>query len=466
MSNNLYAMLPSTERLIQVMQQHFYDTPNLLLKTKINEYLENLRQQIKKGNISKIDLEEKTLIKNLLSFLNFELKPHFREVINGTGVVVHTNLGRSLLSKKALNAVCQACSHYSNLEFNLNTGKRGSRYSHVEEILCLLTGAESALVVNNNAAAVLIMLDTLAKEKEVIVSRGELVEIGGSFRIPDVMQKSGAILKEVGTTNRTHLKDYEQAINENTACIVKVHTSNYRIIGFHKSVSLEELVKLGAKYHLPIIEDMGSGNFISFSKYGFSQLNEPTVQESIKVGLDLVSFSGDKLLGGPQAGIIVGKKDIVDKIKQNPLNRALRIDKMTLSALEATLRLYLDEATALKEIPTLNLIFTPLITLKNRARRLKNLLSKIPELEVKTVKSTSRVGGGSLPEKDISTYVVQIKMKNLSAEKLRQKLLKTTPPLIGRIEDDIFCLDVRTILPKEINLIYQIFSQQIGSSNA
>jgi len=459
LSTNLFSQLPATDKLIQAMRQQFPNTPQRLLKVKINIFLERIREQIKAKQITREDLKEKNFLSSLKNFLIANLEPNYKTVINATGVVIHTNLGRSLLAQAAAQAIQKACLNYSNLEFNLDTGKRGTRYSHVEELLCLLTGAEAGLVVNNNAAAVLIVLETLTKNKDVIVSRGELVEIGGSFRIPDVMAKSGAILKEVGTTNRTHLRDYEQAITENTGAILKVHTSNYRIVGFHKSVPLPELVALAQQYDLPVIEDMGSGNLIRFDQFGLPQLDEPTVQETIKAGVDVVSFSGDKLLGGPQAGIILGKKKYIELIKKNPLNRALRIDKMTLAGLEATLRLYLDPNKAVQEIPTLNLTLIPYTRLKDRAKVLSRRLNTLKNVQAQIKKATSQIGGGSLPEKDIPTYVVQVQVKPYSAEELRQILLKTNPPIIGRIIDDTFCLDMRTILLDQIKIIETIFAQ-------
>lgn len=457
MKNNLFAKIPSTDKLLKLAKEKFPQQPQTLLKNQINLFLDQLRNKIKKNELKAQDLNLENICKPLFQFLKQNTETSLRQVINATGVVVHTNLGRSLLGKEVIEAISNICGCYSNLELDLSTGKRGSRYSHVEEILCEITGGEAALVVNNNAAAVLIILESLAKDKEVIVSRGELVEIGGSFRIPDVMKKSGAILREVGTTNRTHLKDYEQAITENTGALLKVHTSNYRIIGFHKEVSLKELVSLGKKYHLPVIKDLGSGNLISFAKYGLTNFDEPTVKEVLKTGVSVASFSGDKLLGGPQAGIIVGKKEIVEQIKKNPLNRALRIDKMTLAGLEATLRIYLDEKKALKQIPTLALIFTPLSTLNNRASALARKLRTLTTFKIQKVRSTSKVGGGSLPEQELPTYVVKVKPNNFSVEELRERFLKTSPPLIGRVEESWFCLDVRTILPSQLNKIYQLF---------
>jgi L-seryl-tRNA(Ser) seleniumtransferase len=380
-------------------------------------------------------------------------------VINATGVVVHTNLGRSLLARDALLAVERACSHYSNLEFSLAKGQRGSRYSHVQDLLTTLTGAEAALVVNNNAAAVLLVLESLAKGKEVIVSRGQLVEIGGSFRIPDVMAKSGARLKEVGTTNRTHLADYEQAISSETGALLKVHTSNYKVIGFHKEVPLQGLASLGQRHGLPVIEDLGSGNFFDFSTS--QPLGEPTAQSALKDGAALITFSGDKLLGGPQSGIILGQRRLVDRIKKNPLNRALRIDKMTLAALEATLRLYLDPDKAREEIPTLKMITMNKSTLQGRAKRLAADLRRQwgSRPRVQTKVGVSRVGGGASPGGELPTSLVQISMSGQELEHMRQALLQTDPPLVGRVEDQSLCLDPRTIQADELRLIPGILDQ-------
>ncbi len=332
----------------------------------------------------------------------------------------------------------------------------------MEELLCKLTGAEAALVVNNNAAAVLIILDTLAKGREAIVSRGELVEIGGSFRIPGVMAKSGTMLQEVGATNRTHVRDYEQAINENTAVLMRVHTSNYRVIGFHKAVSQEELVALGRKHHVPVVEDMGSGNLFDISGY-CRMMPEPTVQQTVAAGLDVVSFSGDKLLGGPQAGIIVGRKKYIDAIKANQLNRALRIDKMTLAALEATLRLYLDPHLARTKVPTLAMITAEPGFLKGRAKRMrKRLVQHFGKgLEVTLIPGVSRVGGGAFPEQDMATTLVGIRKKGWSASGLKAALLHTEPPLAGRIEDDWFCIDPRTISPREMSLVISVLEEAL-----
>ncbi len=463
MEKNLFRFIPSVDVILKTIQRAniFSKVPRTLLKENIHQYLDKVREKIKEGEIrSKEEIDVFFSEEFLIDYLFYKTLPNFRRVINATGVVVHTNLGRSILSRSAIEAVVDACSFYSNLEFSLETGKRGSRYSLVEDLLIELTGSEAALVVNNNAGAVLLVLETLARGKEVIVSRGELIEIGGSFRIPDVMARSGALLKEVGATNRTHLTDYENAINENTAALFKAHTSNYRIIGFHKEVSLEELVSLGERYGLPVIEDLGSGNLVRFPE-GVN-VREPTVQDSLKKGVSVVSFSGDKLLGGPQAGIILGKKRYIEKIKKNPLNRALRIDKMTLAALEATLRLYKEPELAMKEIPTLSLISKKEETLKRQAMSLARRLKKDigDNFEIRVRKGFSRVGGGANPEYGLPTYLVCLVPKfDISFEQMRKFLLRTEPPLVGRIEEDEFALDVRTILKRDIPLIGRVFAK-------
>ncbi|EKD35755.1 MAG: hypothetical protein ACD_75C01790G0001, partial [uncultured bacterium] len=369
----------------------------------------------------------------------------------------------SILSRETTEKLVQAGGYYSNLEFDLETGKRGSRYSLVEDLLCELTGAEAALVVNNNAAAVLIALDTLAKDREVIVSRGQLVEIGGSFRIPDVMAKSGAKLVEVGATNRTHLFDYERAISPDTAMLLRVHTSNFRIIGFTSEVSPEDMVALARENNLLTMEDLGSGSLIDFSEFGFPK--EPTVYEIVRAGVDVVTFSGDKLLGGPQAGIIIGRKDVIARIKKNPLNRALRIDKFTLAALEGVLREYFDTEEALKKIPTLAMLTIANADLKKRAQRIAGQLKKriAKSCGVKIVETVSRVGGGALPEFNIASWAIVLEPVAMKLSTFEQRLRKLTIPIVGRIENERFLLDVRTIQDREIGelagLLNDLFSQ-------
>jgi L-seryl-tRNA(Ser) seleniumtransferase len=392
------------------------------------------------------------------------MTPNLRPVVNATGVVIHTNLGRSLLAEEALENMHKIACGYSNLEFDLVAGQRGSRYSSVEGLICEISGARAAMAVNNNAGAVLLSLETMARGRNVIVSRGELVEIGGSFRIPDVMAKSGAVLKEVGTTNRTHLRDYESAIDDNTGLLLKVHTSNYSVVGFTAGVSLKELVALGHRHHLPVMEDLGSGTFIDLSKYGL--LKEPTVQESVSAGADVVTFSGDKLLGGPQAGVIVGSVDWLDRIKQNPITRALRIDKLTLAALESTLRLYRDEAVALDRIPTLSMLTLPEQVIREKAEKLSALLQGLgnERIEVRSFNASSRAGGGSLPLLKLPSRCVGVKIRDLSANRIDGWLREYKPAVIGRIEDDFFMMDVRTIREQELSVIATAFQRLLGEA--
>lgn len=446
--------------------------PRPLVKDLVNAFLDLVREEIRDGAfVDEAQLTLAALYPRMLAFVRRGARPRFRRVLNATGVVVHTNMGRSLLAPEAVAAVSEAAAHYSNLEFDLTTGERGSRYTHVESLLCRLTGAEAALVVNNNAAAVLIVLDTLCQGREVIVSRGQLVEIGGSFRIPEVMAKSGAILREVGATNRTHLRDYEAAIGSDTAALMKVHTSNFRQVGFVKEVPLCELKALAATFGLPVIEDLGSGSLMRFDADGLS--GEPTAAESIAAGADVVSFSGDKVLGGPQAGIIVGRREIIERIKRNPLNRALRIDKMTLAALEATLRLYLDPDLARGRVPTLVMMTRPLTSLRSQAARLAGLLKKNlgGRLGVSVRPGMSRVGGGAFPEADLPTALVALVPiprsgaglgLSLSVDALRQALLASDPPLVARVENGALCLDPRTLDNSEHPLVLDALRQALG----
>ncbi|MDF2953493.1 MAG: Seryl-tRNA selenium transferase [Thermodesulfobacterium sp.] len=415
-----------------------------------------IREKWQKGELER--LEESYLRDLMKKVFNEYETPSLKRVINATGVVIHTNLGRSPLSEKAIEEIVKVAKYYSNLEFDLKEGKRGSRYVHVEEILKEITQAEGVLVVNNNAAAVLISLNTLAYGKEVIVSRGELVEIGGSFRIPEVMKWAGCTLKEVGTTNKTHLFDYENAITENTAMLLKVHRSNFEIVGFTKEVSLEDLVNLGKRFGIPVMKDLGSGCFVDFSEYGMKK--ELTVQEVLKAGVDIVTFSGDKLLGGPQAGIILGKKELIEKIKKNPLNRALRIDKLTLAGLEATLRLYRDKALAIEHIPVLKMIFTPKQKLHKKA---KYLLRKLKELKLrnfnfKVVETINKTGGGALPTLDLISYAVAVESK-FSPQAIQKTLRENDPPIITRIDEDKLLIDVRCLFDKDYEEIIKAFKK-------
>jgi L-seryl-tRNA(Ser) seleniumtransferase len=378
----------------------------------------------------------------------FSLRP----VINAQGVVLHTNLGRALMSPLALERLEAVATSYSNLELDLARKERGSRYSHVEALLQRLTGAEDALVVNNNAAAVLLALETLAHGREVIVSRGELIEIGGEFRIPDIMLRSGAMLREVGATNRTHLRDYAEAITSNTALLLKVHTSNYRVVGFTAEVSSRDLVELGRERGIPVMEDLGSGSLIDLRPWGFPY--EPTAPETVTSGVDLVSFSGDKLLGGPQAGIVVGRRAIVSRLKKNPWNRALRIDKFTIAALEATLHAY-EAGTALQTIPTLAMLTEPLASVRSRARRvLRQLAPDVREhLGARLADDLAQVGGGALPTVELPTVAVAVGTSSAAAMRLDEALRVGDPPVVGRISHDRLFLDCRTVLPGQVKAL-------------
>lgn len=453
----LLRMLPGIDHILELSKAEpsFEYVPKSVLVQSARRVVENFRAAILDENksIEEKDLADLSVFEKIKETVKKAMTPNLMRTINATGVVVHTNLGRSVLASCAAENLLAIATGYSNLEFDLSKGERGSRYSCVEELLCEISGAEAAMVVNNNAGAVLLCLETIARNRKVIVSRGELVEIGGSFRIPDVMAKSGSILKEVGTTNRTHLKDYMAAIDNDTGLLLKVHASNYCVVGFTASVTLKELVELGSKYRIPVMEDLGSGTFIDFSKYGLSK--EPTVQESVSAGADVVTFSGDKLLGGPQAGIIVGKKDVLDSIKKNPITRALRIDKLTLAALESTLRLYRNPEKAVHLIPTLRMLTIPIELIKKRADKLYKLLSKInnPALSITLADRCSKAGGGSLPLLDLPSRCIAVKIEGVSANSLERKMRENMPPVIGRIEDDYFLMDLRTVQEEELSAI-------------
>ncbi len=417
-----------------------------IVKKFLNKILDDYRKEIINGNINFID--ENQILNNLEKRIEEYFSPKLKRVINATGITLHTNLGRAPIPFNVFDSIRNIVCRYSNLELSLDTGKRSIRYQNVVEYFRDLTGAEDCIIVNNNAAAVLLTLSALAKDKEVIISRGELIEIGGSFRIPEVMEQSGAILKEVGTTNKTHLKDYENAINENTGLILKVHTSNYRIVGFTESVDLKELVYLGEKYNIPVVEDLGSGCLVDLTRFGLP--NEPLVQDEIKKGVDIVTFSGDKLLGGPQAGIILGKKQYIDKLKKHPLNRAVRIDKFTMSILEGVIKLYFNLEKVFDEVTALNLISQDLKVLKNRAKKIVRELKEINSLKFEIDEDYSYTGGGAFPMNKIETIVVVVSSNKYSAEDIDRKLRFSTPPVKGRIKDNRFFLDIRTIFDDEI----------------
>ena len=419
------------------------------IRESIDIVRQNLVKELKKSDY--IETDAKDLMRQIMSYTMEKLSssPYtLRPIINATGVVLHTNLGRAPLPQTALDRILKIAGSYSNLEYNIKKGGRGERYDHVRVLLCQITGAEDVLVVNNNAAAVLLCLSAIASGKEVIISRGQLVEIGGSFRVPDVMAQSGARLVEVGTTNKTYLRDYENAINEDTGMLLKVHTSNFKVIGFTSNVNNTELSSLGKKYKIPVMEDLGSGILVDLTPYGFPY--EPTVSDSLKAGMDLVTFSGDKLLGGPQAGIIVGKRELISRIKSHPLTRAVRVDKMTLAALEAVLLFYKDGYW--DEIPTIHMLTRSLQILEEQARLLHKGLTDIigDKGQVKIIDDISETGGGSFPGHEMPTKAVTMEINEISAQKISERLREVPIPVIGRIKKDKFLLDVRTMTDEDI----------------
>jgi L-seryl-tRNA(Ser) seleniumtransferase len=437
--------------------------PRPVVITAVRDTLDQLRIGLLHGEATAASLENGAVIEQLRISLALTNTPGLRRVINGTGVILHTNLGRAPLSESLRDTMLDAAFGYSTLEFDLETGMRGSRAVHVEKLLCSLTGAEAAVVVNNNAAAVLLALSSLAKGKEVVVSRGELVEIGGSFRIPEVMQQSGAILREVGATNRTHPRDYRSAITAETALLLKVHTSNFAVVGFSSEVSTEELVAIGREASLPVMVDAGSGTLVNLAAHGLP--GETTVQEYLVAGADLVTFSGDKLLGGPQAGILVGKRHCLEPMKKHPLLRALRVDKVTLATLEGTLRLYRDERQALCQIPSLRMMTVSADELSSRARAaVRRMRRALPsELNLKTLPGISQVGGGTFPLLEIPTTLISVSVPGLSPQQLEEKLRKRPLPIVGRISQGAFLLDLRTLTDKDITEIISALQAVVAS---
>jgi len=467
----LLRKLPAVDEILKEnrVKQWLETYPRVLVLDAIRTALDRRRKAIlQAGEQSSAQINEQLfalsgIIDEAEVVLGDISEPSLRHVINATGVVVHTNLGRSILSDKAIERIVEVSRSYSNLEYDIQAGERGKRFVHVEGILRRLTGVEAATAVNNNAAAVLLCLNTLARGKEVIVSRGELVEIGGSFRVPDVMERSGAKLREIGTTNKTHLKDYEKAINENTGLLLKVHTSNYKIVGFTKEVSVEELSKLGNKYNLPVMWDLGSGSFIDLSTYGAG--NEPTVQQAVDSGVDVLTFSGDKLLGGPQAGMILGKNAYLDIIKSNPLARALRIDKLTLAALDATLSQYLDRGKAVKDIPTLRMLTMPIDEIERKAVLMADGLKDMgnKDLSITIQDDTSQSGGGALPLGNFPTKTVCIRHRRMSANQIESRLRLGRPHIITRIKEGMVIFDPRTLNDEEIGKIVEAVKNILSS---
>ena len=440
-------MIPKVDRVLEweEVRKLLASHPRELLLRAVRSVLDRLRAGARAGGLDDSAFQERAVCAEVARELKLLTKPSLKRVINGSGIVIHTNLGRSILPESAREALNTIAFSYSNLEFDLEKGERGSRYSHVEALLCELTGAEAAIVVNNNAAAVLLSLSALAAGREAVVSRGELVEIGGSFRIPEVMRLSGVTLREVGTTNRTHPRDYSNAVNDQTALFLKVHCSNFAVMGFTKEVTAEEMVALGAAAGVPVLADMGSGNLVDLS----SRLPcpEPAVQDFVRAGVDVITFSGDKLLGGPQAGIIVGKKHHIEAMKKHQLLRALRMDKLTLASLEATLALYRDEVVALKEVPTLRMLTATLPELTVRARKIAGQLRRrTPDsVTFKLSDGFSQAGGGTLPLLNLPTMLIEVAVAGLSPNDIELRLRSSDIPVIGRINKNAFLLDPRTL---------------------
>ena len=451
MSKHLLSQIPAINKilLLDEIKELMNTYTEVAIKSAIKQYIEEIKQAILNEELSEVPSLSK-IVGEVARIVEKEDKNSLRRVINATGTILHTNLGRSLLSEKIKENIESVAFNYSNLEFDIDNKKRGSRYVHLIDIIKKLTGAEDVLVVNNNAAAVLLTLNTLVKDQEIIVSRGELVEIGGAFRIPEIIKLSGGVPVEVGTTNKTHLKDYENAITEETGALLKVHTSNYKILGFTESVSNEEISYLARENELVSINDLGSGQFVDFSKFGLPY--EPTVKEILDSGIDIVTFSGDKLLGGPQAGIIVGKKKYIEKMKKNQLTRALRVDKMTLASLEATLKLYLDEKEALEHIPTLHMISLSKERLFGKADVLKTKLSSL-DFDIRIEEDKAEVGGGSYPASYLESVAVKLTHRKLHATEIERRLLEVEIPIITRIKDNSIILDMRTLRTREFDIV-------------
>jgi L-seryl-tRNA(Ser) seleniumtransferase len=444
----LLRKLPSVDRLLAHERTGWWlaSLGRSYVTQQCRDVLDELRTAIGRGDrVLATELEEDSILELVARRIDDDEQPGLVGVVNATGTILHTNLGRALLPQQAVDAICRVADQPSNLEYDLARGARGKREAPIEQLLVRITGAESATVVNNNAAAVLVAVNTLASGKEVVVSRGELIEIGGAFRIPEIVAKSGARLREVGTTNRTHPGDYEQAIGPQTGLLLKVHTSNYRIVGFSSEVTLQELVEIGRRHGLPVMEDLGSGALVDLSRYGLPR--EPVVSERITTGADVVTFSGDKILGGPQSGLIVGRTAWVSQIASNPLHRAVRCGKLTLAALEATLKIYQQSSDIAGEIPTLR-TFTRRVSELERiaadaAPALRTALG--PGFRVSIEDASSQVGSGALPTEELPTKVLAVESDTVSAERLAQRFREARPPIIGRIHDGRFLLDLRTI---------------------
>jgi|UniRef100_A0A7C5AN36 L-seryl-tRNA(Ser) seleniumtransferase len=465
---HLLRQIPAVDELLHhpQLQSHFQGLSRSRAAEVVREVLGHWRRRLLTMAPEQLPgaLDPSLLLEDISQALAAVTRFSLTRVINATGVIIHTNLGRSPLAAAAQKQILTAAAFYTNLEYNLDLGKRGSRQSHLEGLAAEITGAEAALVVNNNAAGVFLALTALTFGREVIISRGQLVEIGGSFRMPDIMALSGAVLKEVGTTNKTYLADYERAITSQTAMLLKVHPSNFRLMGFTQEVPLADLVALGRRYGLLVMEDLGSGCLVDLSRFGLEK--EPTVQEAVATGADLVLFSGDKLLGGPQAGIILGKAEVVQRLRQHPLTRALRPDKLTIAGLEATLRLYLKEDEALRQIPALRMLTMPLSEVDRQARRLARSISRRwpGRFRVRVTPSVARSGGGALPMVPIPSRALILELPPLASHQLEERLRRAHPPVIARLEQDCLLLDVRTLLPEDYPRLFQVLGELAAAS--
>jgi L-seryl-tRNA(Ser) seleniumtransferase len=445
MPSNPFRDLPSVTEVLQALADAH---PHERQVVAVRAELADLRDRLKRGESVDGQLTPEAVADRASRRLAEEARPALRPVINATGIVLHTNLGRAPLAEEAARAAAEAGRGYLNLELDLATGKRSSRQVAVREWLCRLTGAESATAVNNCAAATVVVLRALAAGKEVVVSRGQLIEIGGGFRIPEIMAVSGAVLREVGTTNITRLADYERAVGPNTGLLMRVHTSNYRVRGFTKSVPLADLVALGRRHNLPVVDDAGSGALVDFGRFGLK--GEPVGRASVAAGADLVLFSGDKLLGGPQAGLIVGRKALIQRVERDPLMRAFRLDKMSLAALESTLRLYLDGERAFREVPVLQMLGLTVAELRPRAEALAVQLRAVPGVSSATVREAAAfVGGGSLPDLPLPSVVIAVKARAIGEEEFAARLRTGTPAVVGRVQRGRVLFDLRTVFPRQ-----------------
>jgi L-seryl-tRNA(Ser) seleniumtransferase len=463
---DLLRRIPSVDALLQEAEARWCpaEVPRRVVVESVRVAAEDTRKHLLEGTSCSVDQEgiRRTIMDYAAAGIRAAMGPHHRKVINAAGIILHTALGRAVLPDKALRQIHEELSGYSLVQADLDTGQRSRRDERIEWLLQQLTGAEAATVVNNNAAATVIVLNTVAKGKEVIVSRGQLVEIGGSFRLPDVMAAAGADLVEVGTTNKTHLRDYETAITENTAAILRVHPSNYKILGFTSEVPLEELVELAHSHGLVLIDDVGAGSLVDFSRFGFEP--EPTLPDSVRTGADLITSSADKLIGGPQGGIILGKAPLIQAVRKNPFARIIRVGKLTLAALEATLSLFLDEAIALREVPTLRMLSRGLAEIGQQAERIAQAIAQgTPDATATVIDGFSQMGSGSLPTQDIPTRLVAIDPAAMDASELAARLRRGSPPVFARVHKGQVLVDPRTLLEGEEDLLVRALVEVLGN---